>query len=1026
MAGDQVLGKRKEVNGLKIKALHIYGFGKLENVIVENFSSTIQVVYGENEAGKSTIMAFIHAILFGFPAKNQQDLRYLPKKGYKYGGKVIIETKNFRSITIERIAGRSSGDVTVLDEQGNHCNLDEILGGLDKAMYKGIFSFNIMDLQNLKLIDAEQLGGYLFSSGLIGSDQLHKLSNQLNKEQDDRFKPNGRKPEINKLLIRLKEEEKTVQLWKRKIEEYEKLQTDVAHMDEQLKTFRLNKEDVSKKIKYTEAMLAIQPLVNKAELLQNQMEKVGNVESVPVDGLARLEKRQTEAGFYQTKLEKVCQDIKVKENELLELQVDHQLLNKEEVLKTLLTRHPNYEQAKEQSALLSSEMEKLDNQIAIWKRDLDWSGVQEETIEALNTSLATKAILKELLKQNHELSIQKQRLDEQFQVTKDELEMQEERVETLEKELLPVDEVMQMKKAVAEQGKNSLKKDIEVTERLVHQLDRQLAGQEKGRQDNKKNKKYMASASIFFGLAGAAALFLQNQIFLSLLFFLVFGIVSFIILKKNAPEDVWANLEKEKKELESKLEKLRAQFFSSGANERMEEYQQALAKDEQVNHLLQKERLILSQSERAYNKIIHQFEEWEKGNFLFEDSWRKWAKSLHLGHIPFPFMEEAFEKVALLKSTIADRKALKERRKHDELLMQDFLVQVSELVKEINWMEDSDSPIEVLSQINKKMDKHINKQLKVDRIQESISELREETATLAVHIEDARKEIQRLFEQAGVEDEDTFRMKCHQRTEKMEMERDLSLVLSQLKQMENSYHVKLEQSKPLDRWKMDKEELEREQKELNEIHHQLLEERSATYETIRQLEEGGTYSEAVQQFELSKSTLQRHARKWAVYATAQHLLTQTMDFYRTVKLPKVLEYATEHFCFLTRGNYVGVHDNRSERKIIVEHKDGTIFEPKELSQATIEQLYISIRFAVAQVWSEEQTLPFMMDDSFVNFDHTRSYLAIELMNRLAQQGNQFIFFTCHQQMKESLSQGEENGVFSFENNSAVGTVSSSD
>ena len=30
-----------------------------------------QVFYGENEAGKSTIMAFIHGILFGFPTKQQ-------------------------------------------------------------------------------------------------------------------------------------------------------------------------------------------------------------------------------------------------------------------------------------------------------------------------------------------------------------------------------------------------------------------------------------------------------------------------------------------------------------------------------------------------------------------------------------------------------------------------------------------------------------------------------------------------------------------------------------------------------------------------------------------------------------------------------------------------------------------------------------------------------------------------------------------------------------------------------------------
>lgn len=1023
MACDQVPGKREEVNGLRITALHIYGFGKLENVLVEDFSPAIQVFYGENEAGKSTIMAFIHAILFGFPAKNQQDLRYLPKKGYKYGGKVIIETKDMRSITIERVAGRSSGDVSVLDEQGNPCDLNDILGGLDKTMYKGIFSFNIMDLQNLKLIDAEQLGGYLFSSGLIGSDQLHKLSNQLNKEQEDRFKPQGRKPEINKLLNTIKEEEKTVQLWKAKMEEYEQLLTDVTRFDEEIKTLQQTKENITKKLKHTEAMLAIQPLANKAELLQDQMEKLGDVDSIPVDGLARLEKPQTELGFYQAKLEQLTKDRKSKEKDLAELHVNSQLLYQEEVLKNLLSKRPSYEQAKNQLALLSSEIEECDLQIGNWKRDLDWSGFQEAKIEELHTSLSTKAMLKELIKQNHKLSIQKQRLDDQFQVTKDELEMQEERVETLEKELLPADEVLHMKRSVAEQEKDSLSKNIAVTEQLVHQLERQLKAQEKIQLAKKKNNQYTAIGILSFAFTGAIALFLQNQLFLSLLFFLVFGIVSYVAFRKNASEEVRTGLEKEKKELESKLEKLRAKFFSSGAHEKLEEYQQALAKDEQVNHLLQKERLLLSQSERAYNKIIHQFEEWEKENFHFEESWQKWAQSIHLAHIPFPFMEEAFEKVTRLKSTILEKKGLIEKRKHHERLMEDFTSQVLEFLKEIDWQDEYASAEQTLGMIGKKMDEEKSKQLKVERIQESISLLQEESTTLEVHIEEARKQIQQLFEQAGVQAEEDFRMKSHQLLEKKELERELSLVFSQWKQMEGAYHVTLEQSKPLDSWKMDKERLERELIILNESYQHLLEKRTATYETIRQLEEGGTYSEAVQHFELSKSTLQRHARKWAVYATAQHLLTKTMDFYRNVKLPKVLERATEHFCFLTGGNYVGVHDTKLERKIIVEHQDGTMFEPKELSQATVEQLYIAIRFAVAQVWSEEQTLPFMMDDSFVNFDQKRSDLAIQLMNRLAEQGNQFIFFTCHQQTKKKLSEDVANSVYSFSRNSAVGTVS---
>ena len=42
---------------MRIEKLHIYGYGKLENVEMD--LSLLTVLYGENEAGKSTIRSFI-------------------------------------------------------------------------------------------------------------------------------------------------------------------------------------------------------------------------------------------------------------------------------------------------------------------------------------------------------------------------------------------------------------------------------------------------------------------------------------------------------------------------------------------------------------------------------------------------------------------------------------------------------------------------------------------------------------------------------------------------------------------------------------------------------------------------------------------------------------------------------------------------------------------------------------------------------------------------------------------------------
>ncbi|MDO7795042.1 AAA family ATPase [Lactiplantibacillus plantarum] len=51
---------------MQIKRLEIAGFGKFQQQQFE-FGDGLQVIYGLNESGKSTMRAFILGMLFGFP-----------------------------------------------------------------------------------------------------------------------------------------------------------------------------------------------------------------------------------------------------------------------------------------------------------------------------------------------------------------------------------------------------------------------------------------------------------------------------------------------------------------------------------------------------------------------------------------------------------------------------------------------------------------------------------------------------------------------------------------------------------------------------------------------------------------------------------------------------------------------------------------------------------------------------------------------------------------------------------------------
>ena len=71
---------------MKILSLHIEGFGKFHDLDI-SFKEGLNVVYGKNEAGKSTLHTFIRGMLFGIEkqrgraARNDVYSKYEPWKG---------------------------------------------------------------------------------------------------------------------------------------------------------------------------------------------------------------------------------------------------------------------------------------------------------------------------------------------------------------------------------------------------------------------------------------------------------------------------------------------------------------------------------------------------------------------------------------------------------------------------------------------------------------------------------------------------------------------------------------------------------------------------------------------------------------------------------------------------------------------------------------------------------------------------------------------------------------------------------
>lgn len=224
---------------MRIKTVTILGFGKWHDQTID-LNTDYQVLYGQNEAGKTTLTAFIKGVLFGFATAKQRYEQYVPKNGAQYGGELLVSYHD-RDIVIRRLSGKFGGDVTVID-QGQEFGADylaDLLAPADEALFTQIFETNQQDLNqifNLKQADFLQ---HLLTIGAVGSHEWLDFAKELDKDSQKIFKPSGRKWPLNVALKNYPELVQSVNEASRGYQEYETnarlLQSTVATMTEHQK-----------------------------------------------------------------------------------------------------------------------------------------------------------------------------------------------------------------------------------------------------------------------------------------------------------------------------------------------------------------------------------------------------------------------------------------------------------------------------------------------------------------------------------------------------------------------------------------------------------------------------------------------------------------------------------------------------------------------------------------------------------------------------------------------------------------------
>lgn len=281
---------------MRLLSLALENFGVHASRRID-FGPGLQIVYGPNESGKTTLLAALRQSLFGIPANSD------------FGGETVgtrtqarVELANGTHITVirQRVRGDGlSGQIEETLEPLTKDRWERALGGASQSLFENLFAFSLRELTlgEESFIEAG-LTEALYGMAVGGLKRFRQLAQSLDERADDLFTKRGRTKRTNQLLITLQNLRKDYELARFSGTDFTHLEEEIDEHDAEAQRHRNLEDGVRRSLRELERMEAALPAWREAADTQAELAQAGPGASLSVDvtdKLCNLINRQRES-----------------------------------------------------------------------------------------------------------------------------------------------------------------------------------------------------------------------------------------------------------------------------------------------------------------------------------------------------------------------------------------------------------------------------------------------------------------------------------------------------------------------------------------------------------------------------------------------------------------------------------------------------------------------------------------------------------------------------------------------------------
>ncbi|MEZ6049333.1 MAG: AAA family ATPase [Planctomycetaceae bacterium] len=1035
---------------MKIRQIEVDRFGPWRNLRLPFEGHPFEMIYGPNEAGKSSLMRFIRGVLYGYDSHALEgprgdfgeDVRrgalLVEHRGVEYRISREGEWNERGTLHVDRLS--SSGERR---EEQPDAILRSITGGTDELLFQNAFAVGLDEVQHLASLHEEEVGQHIYGLTLgPAGRQILKANTEAERHQQQLFQPAVKQGELFSLMAEEDRLQKEIVQATTNSGVYLEKKKQLSNLQDEIEALRKRQQYLQQEQRGCRFMELIYKPWRQVYDYEQELKRLPVRRNLPVGGLEKLRRLESDInqarhsyrdrrGYYRNSLKQSSG-----------MKPDSNVRRQANLMQTLLDQRGWYQDER-------GEIDRAEEKLRSARHDLNhqlnqlqalWPGVSLERCRQIRmTSGSNRELLAAARKYQRELA-KRSRFRKRYDnlVRRNQTRTAELTQVRLDLNGLSITEALSR----ARQQLSNIKRRLELQLQIKAFQERMERSQAQlARQEERIGLPTLAYLAItIFVLGGLLAVgfglwMARQQSWLPGAIYFFLGLTSAGIgwsIKshfRNVVSETVRETQDDLFETRAKLNQLQREVDRL-YDPRLSDLGDAPDTESLIDRAYQKVRELEGHQELE-QRVQAERERLSRWRNRSQDLQRKvseirqqWCQLLQRIGLPESVKtEETFALWEHVQSTVAADAQLRQleealgNRRHALDHFESQVLRVNDdLATDGETIQNRSSLHSVFPQWEDLLGQYGEWRSVRRKNRTATRDTRREVRRLQKEYESLRSERSELLKKAGVHSFEEYAELEEKLKRRQELEELLALAQADLDRLARTepelaiVEEDLEQFDPAANQSR-LYDLSSEEKNIAAKLARSLEESGALKQQLSHWESDQSLMRFRQELAIVRAKLHEATSRWFGLQVSQEISGHIQSRYERTQQPEVLATASRYFTDLTEGKYQNVWTPLGKRHLCLEDNQQRLFRVEQVSRGTRELLFLSIRMALVQQFaSKEVELPFILDDVMVNFDQGRTETTLNTLLKWAETGQQILCFTCHLHLAKML---EDRGVKTF-------------